>query len=391
VIKFSGTIVFSGILCAGVAFAEISGWRNDGSGKFPDSEPLVKWSKTEGVIWKKALPKTSNASPTIVNDRVFICQEPETLICLSSADGSNIWEATLEWDALSNGKSRPSKHEANGYSTPTPLSDGKHVYVVFGSGIAAAFDLEGKKIWARIIGRSAHEWGHSASPVFSSGKIIVHMNNKVLALDPKSGKTLWSSPSLSFWGSPLPLELGTRHAILTPGGDIVRAHDGKIVASGVAKMPWTSPIVEDGVVYVVDEKGATAFKLPTRLPLQLKVERLWSTEVKKERYYASAIYLDGLLYNVTQSGFLVVFDASSGETVYEQRLPLSGTVYPSPCLAGKHLIVSSDSGKMVVVEPGRTYKEVAQNMLESLRSCPTFDGNRMYVRTFKHLYCIGPK
>lgn len=389
--KLSSTILVCSVLYIGTALAATSGWRNDGTGRYPDAKPALKWSKTENVIWKKPLSKESNASPTVVKDRLFICQDPETLICISSLDGSNIWQATLDWDALSGGKSRPSKHNDTGYSTPTPLSVGDNVYVVFGSGIAAAFDLDGKQIWAKIVGSPTHEWGHSASPVFADNKIFVHMDNKLMALDPKSGKTLWTAPSLSFWGSPLPLEFGTRHAILTPGGDIIRTLDGKIVAKAVAEMPWTSPIVEERVVYVIDEKGATAFRLPTRLPLQLKVERLWSAQAKKDRYYASSVYHEGLLYNVTKGGFLVVLDASTGETVYEKRLPLSGNVYPSPCLAGEHLIVTSSSGKMVVIKPGRTYTEVAQNMLEGMRSCPTFDGNRMYVRTFNHLYCIGPE
>lgn len=387
--RFMCTTMASSVLCAGVAYAGVSGWRSDGTGKFPTATPLTKWSATEGVIWKTPLPKQSNASPTVVNDRIFICQEQETLICLSAKDGKILWEETLDWDALSNGTTRPPCHVANGYTTPTPLSDGEHVYVVFGSGLAAAFDLEGKRLWARLIGRSAHEWGHSASPVFSGGKIIVHMSNKLMALDPKSGRTFWSTPSVSFWGSPLPLEIGSGHAVLTSGGDIILSRNGTIIASSVAEMPWTSPIVADGVIYVIDEEGATAVKLPQQLGLKLPIERLWSAEGKKDRYYSSAIHHDGLLYNVTKLGFLVVLDASNGELVYQKRLPVSGTIYPSPCLAGEHLIVSSDSGQMVVVEPGRTYKEIAKNKLENLRSCPTFDGDRMYVRTIKHLYCIG--
>jgi hypothetical protein len=59
-----------------------------------------------------------------------------------------------------------------------------------------------------------------------------------------------------------------------------------------------------------------------------------------------------------------------------------------------------NQGLTIVLQPGRVYKEVAQNMLEDLKgdgkaqeqnvSTPVFDGGRMYYRTPGYLYCIGP-
>ena len=75
--------------------------------------------------------------------------------------------------------------------------------------------------------------------------------------------------------------------------------------------------------------------------------------------------------------------------IYEKRLNLRGSIYPSISLAGDHLYVSSDNGTTVVLKPGREYQELARNSLEPFRSSLVFEGKRLYVRTEKHLYCIG--
>jgi hypothetical protein len=98
---------------------------------------------------------------------------------------------------------------------------------------------------------------------------------------------------------------------------------------------------------------------------------------------------EGLLYAANDQGILTVLEAATGKVVYEERLDLGGATYPSISLAGKHIYVSSDTGATVVLQPGREYKELARSKLEPFRSSLVFDGQRVYVRTYKNLYCIG--
>lgn len=72
-------------------------WRKDGTGIYPDAQPPVKWSATENVIWKTPLPKKSNASPILVGDRVFVCGEPDTLLCVSVKDGAILWSSSTTY------------------------------------------------------------------------------------------------------------------------------------------------------------------------------------------------------------------------------------------------------------------------------------------------------
>jgi len=66
-----------------------------------------------------------------------------------------------------------------------------------------------------------------------------------------------------------------------------------------------------------------------------------------------------------------------------------GSAYTSITLAGGMLFAGNESGKMAVIQPGRDFKVLAINTLDRFRTTPVFEGDRMYLRTAKFLYCIG--
>jgi outer membrane protein assembly factor BamB len=429
------------------------GWRGDGTGSYPSAKPPTVWSSTSNVIWNTRLAKFSNASPLILGDRLFICSEPATLVCVALADGKILWEKENAYvDILppdqvekvrqdraaavalqgrinplkkeskklddqvrkepenAEAKARlekvkkdlgelegqlgplnafadPATHDVNGYSSPTPATDGKRVYVLFGTGVAACYEPDGKRVWARLIEKPSHSWGGSASPLVIGSKMLCHIL-KLTALDTATGDVLWSTPSRPVWGSPVGTRIGDTEVAITAGGDIIRAADGKLLAQKVSGLDYCAPLVERGLVYFV-QNGGKAIRLPATAEEPFKTEVVWETSPKKERYYASPVHLDGLLYGVTQHGDYSVIDALDGRVVLEKKLDLGGTFYPSITLAGGLLYVSGDSGKTVVLQPGRDYKELARNVLEPFRSNPVFAGERLYVRTLKGLYCIG--
>jgi hypothetical protein len=123
-------------------------------------------------------------------------------------------------------------------------------------------------------------------------------------------------------------------------------------------------------------------------------------------FVASPLYVDGLIYQVTQGGGLLVNDAASGDLVYRKVLPLKPrTQYwnwagcsTSPTLAGKYIYLMDNQGTTLVIQPGREYRELARNFLGESKggkeqaqmvSTPVFEGTRMYYRTPEYLYCIG--
>ena len=304
-------------------------------------------------------------------------------------------------------------HKTNGYSSATPVTDGKNVYAVFGNGVACCYDVKGERVWIRHIEPPSNQqgWGHSASPVLSGDKVFVHLT-ELRALNAATGADAWTVKLQASWGTPAEVKIGDVPALLTPAGELVRISDGHVMARNLARLEFASPIVSEGVAYFV-EAGGKAIKLPEKAADSVTPEVLWTaargakkakeaapanaaadpwtTPPLNERYYASAILHDGLLYDITRYGQYSVIDAKTGAIVFTKMLDHAGKAefYPSVTFAGGHLYVSSDDGQTLVLEPGREYKEIAKNTLEDFRGSPVFDGKRVYIRGQTKLYCIG--
>ena len=449
------------------AMAQVIGWRTgDSSGRFLDAAPPTEWTAETNTVWKTALPAPGNASPVIVGDRIFICAEPTTLICVNANNGEILWQKTNTYldmlgpeeraevqqkldevdlenttkefrsakSKLDKAKNKlkklpeaskpeektelerqikevgekltlleaklkpvekyiiPQTHDTNGYSSPTPASDGENVYVLFGTGTAACYDMDGNRKWIKVIEKPTHNWGLSASPLVLDDKLIVHIRN-IFALDKNTGEVIWKNKASKDdvrWGTATIAKIGGVDVIITPNGDFFRASDGKLMAENISVLDYARPIVYEGVVYFI-QHGGKAFKLPSEAGDAIEPEFLWETKPKKDRYYASSVLHEGLIYAIVRQGhFFSVIDAETGEVVYEKRLKLGkGTTYPSIVLAGDYLFISNDNGTTVAMEPGREPKEIARNSLETFRSSPVFVGKRLYIRGMENMYCIG--
>lgn len=450
-------LVLSLLLTA--ALAAPVGWRTDGTGKYPTATPPTEWAADKNIVWSTPLPSWSNATPVPVGDKLFLCSEPDTLVCVSATDGKILWQRANGYKDVANAeeaaqldaanaqvaelrklrnqatgqfyKTRtalqdkpedaelkakleeyqktmqdldaqlkpleaawyvlPKTYAINGFSTPTPVSDGRRVYALFNHGIVAAYDLDGNLLWRRFVEKPSSEWGHSTSPVLADGKLIVHFLN-LMALDPSTGQELWKVRLPEDWGTPQVGKLGDTEIVVIADGDIVRASDGKVLAKGLNHLEYGDPILAGDRLYMIHNDGRTdakAYQLPAVVDDNFKPELLWTAKIRKDRYYAASVLDNGLLYSVTQTGILSVIDAENGQVVYEQALGGKPTFYPAITLAGGYLYVSNDQGTTFVLKPGRTFELVTTNTLEPFRACPVFIGNKLYIRGLKNLYCIA--
>jgi len=362
------------------------GWRMDGDGKYLGATPPTQWSATEGVVWSTPLPATSNGSPVLLEEKdlVIVTSDPDTILALRASDGSIVWsDSTGDLAA-----EPPEAHEANGWTTATPVTDGRHVFAVFGSGVVAAYDLDGARRWARLIEPPKHRWGHSASPVLGGGRLIVHVVD-LIGLDPKSGEEVWRAPSEASWGSPIIVTIDGTEVVITPGGDVFRADDGTKIATGIGKLRHATPVVEDGILYFL-EKKATAVRLPKTLDGPFKT--LWTVRLEGYRHYPSSVIHNGLAFALSRERHYSVVDIETGEVLTKRQLDIDtgmNSAYASLTLAGDYLYASAENGTTVVLDPKPEYREVARNTTAGLRSSIVFAGKRMYVRTFEGLTCFG--
>ncbi|MFB3894519.1 MAG: PQQ-binding-like beta-propeller repeat protein [Phycisphaerae bacterium] len=283
----------------------------------------------------------------------------------------------------------PQRHAECGFTTPTPASDGKRVYALFGTGIAACYDLDGNRKWIKFVERPTHAYGQGSSPVLVGGKVILHIAG-LTALDAGTGEVIWKTPSARAWGTPARAKIGDVDVVITASGDCARVSDGKILASGLGNLGSASPIVSGGAVYFVQE-GGKAWKLPAEIKDdKATFELLWTLGAEPKSYYASPVLVDGLIYACNATNMLTCIDAKDGKEVYRKTLDLGGgNVFPSLAAAGKLVYIMHSSGTAVIVEAGREFSQAARCAAEPLRSSPVFDGRRMYIRGLENLWCVG--
>ncbi|MAE65494.1 MAG: hypothetical protein CMJ18_14585 [Phycisphaeraceae bacterium] len=432
------------------------GWRTDGTGCYPDATPPVVWGPEKNVAWSTPMASWSNSTPVITGDRIFVCSEPDTLVCVDRRDGRVLWQRSNarldvmlgdqaaaaqaklddaaprmkalqekehrmrrirrmirrdgETDELVGKRSQlraeietlrkdlgeveglrpPQTHNSNGYSSATPVTDGRFVYVQFGTGVVACYDVEGERQWIRHVQDSEHGWGQSSSPVLSGGTLVV-LIRALYGIDPATGETNWETVSPQAWGSPGSATIGSTPVVITPSGQVVRSSDGGVLWTEVGELGYCTPVVTDGVLYMI-QNTSRATRLPSAIDDGEGPQMLWQATVKGDRHYASPVIHDGLAYTISRRELMTVLDATTGGIVYEQQLNLEGdkpnSAYPSVALAGDYVYVGSQSGKTIVVRAGRDFEIVAENRLEAYRSSPVFQGRRMYVRGFKKLWCI---
>jgi outer membrane protein assembly factor BamB len=318
-----------------------------------------------------------------------------------------------------------------GYAGPTPVSDGKKVYAFFTTGVSVAYDLDGNRKWIARGSGDGSEHGNFASPILGAGRLVVWAN-EMRGYDTETGKLAWTTPAKSFntYGSMFKVQAGAELVAAFQSGYFARMRDGqKIWGDQAFGDSVQTPIVEGGLIFarmgypIAQGEGGSfkAFKIPAGAEGGGKPSPAYAFKMdwaedelvidKKKNpfdrgFVASPLLADGLIYNITEGGGLFVNDAATGELVYKKVLPMKAKteywnwagVSASPTQAGKYIYLMDNQGLTIVLQPGRVYKEVAQNVLEESRdgksqeqnvSTPVFEGSRMYYRTPGYLYCIG--
>jgi outer membrane protein assembly factor BamB len=373
------------------------GWRGDGSGNYKAAAPVAKWSAKENVLWKAEVGP-GHASPVVVDTRVFVASEPDLLVCLDTASGKELWRKTHKLADLPAdlNAAAPRQAEHYGDATPTPVSDGKSVWVFFNTGVVASYDLEGKKRWLNWYDmRLATGYGRHASPVLAGDRLLVHFG-PLACLDAATGKLLWKNDKAkATYGTPAVTRIGEVDVVVTPKGNVVRLSDGQILASDLGNCMYTSPVVQGRIVYFIDG-SMTAVELPEKAGDTVECKELWYAELSGN-FYASPVIDGGRIYTADRAAVYYVLDAATGKTVLQKTLDLppagkaeGASVYPSVCLAGKHLFVGNDAGETLLLEPGDQGTAVGTNALPAgSGSTPFFSGKRIFVRVGKLLYCLG--
>ena len=87
---------------------------------------------------------------------------------------------------------------------------------------------------------------------------------------------------------------------------------------------------------------------------------------------------------------MTVYDAKTGNRVYQQRVGPGGSFVASPIAAAGKLYIATEEGDVFVVKAGPKYELLAQNSVgEPVLATPRLAGDLLLVRGAKHLFAIA--
>jgi len=392
-------------------------WRGPSlNGVSDETDIPIEWSATENVTWKLELPAWSGSTPIIWEDRIFLnVAEGGNLYlwCVDRKDGSVLWK-----QFLSDGDNKQRKQNM---SSPSPVTDGRHVWVMTGTGMLRGFDFDGKEIWARDIPRDygpfGLNWGYASSPLLHEDALYVQVlhgmktddPSYVMRLDKMTGETVWRverptqaiRESPDSYTTPALLQYDGKTEIVITGGDCVTGHDPETGeelwrANGLNPLNEAnyrivaSPVVNGNIIYApTRERPLLALRAGGRGDVT-ESHRLWSfdhgpdvpTPVSDGEYF----------YVVNDRGIMWALDAETGEEIWGQQRVTPGTYSSSPVLVDGKILVTSEDGVTTVVRAGEKFEILAENTLDDYSlSSPAISEGQIFMRTAGHLYCIGER
>ncbi len=409
--------VLSLTLFAGADWTQFRG--PHGAGVADDTGLPVTWSATENVVWKTPLPGFGASSPITLGERIFLtCYSGYALdrddpgrqedlvhhvVCLDRASGKILWgrtsKASVPVAAYDGGQVN-----LHGYASGTPVTDGQAVYAFFGRSGVRAYDLGGEPLWHVNVGEGTHTWGSGTSPILAGDLLIVNASiesKSVVALNKTTGKGVWRAKGInSSWSTPLLVELsgGGKELVVSMKNKVLGLDpaSGKQLweCAGVRDYVCPMVIAHDGIVYVSGGRRPQSFAIRAGGRGDVTdTHVLWETG--RATKVPSPLYHDGLLYWVDQGAIAYCVEAETGKAVYRQRLKVSGPgdkVYASLVLADGKLYVVSRQGGTVVLAAGRQFKELAHNDLSDpsvFNATPVVSNGQLLLRSDWFLYCIG--
>jgi outer membrane protein assembly factor BamB len=410
-------------------------WRGPlANGTGPNADPPTTWDAKTNVKWSVDLPGKSSATPIVWGDQVFVVTAVKTDRQASPNDLPKVDRkferktdppheyhqftvysfdratGKLRWKHLAAERvPHEGHHETHSYAAGSPTTDGQRLYVSFGSFGIYCYDMTGKPLWSRDLGRiiSRLGWGEAVTPVIYGDSLLLNWDqeadSKLICLDPATGKTRWEAPrdEKTSWNTPLVVEHGGLTQVILNGTTRIRSYDlatGKPLwtCAGMTTNAIPSAVTQDGVVYVMSGyKGsaAVAVSLDARGEVGPGNGLLWKYG-KGTPYVPSPLLSNGRLYfTQANQNLLTVLDAKTGKALVEQeRLPNVRSFYSSPVAAAGRVYLTDQVGTTLVFKEGDKPELIATNKLDDLiDASPALAGKHMFLRSHSRLYCIEGK
>lgn len=393
-------------------------WRGPtGQGFSSDKNIPLTWSDQENVKWKVPLEHAGNSTPVIWGDKIFLTQAIKggarrSLLCFAREDGKLLWQKDVEYAA------KERNWNETWYCNASPALDAERAVVSFGSAGMYCFDHHGKELWKRTdLGTWEHAFGNGASPILYGDLAILWCGpnesqgrNFLLAVNKNTGETVWEKDqSYGSWSTPLVANVKGQAQLL-----LGYAKDGKSLPDektgflygfdpktgeelwkcrGLNSYVYTSPLYGEGVAVQMAGYGGSAIAVKLGGTGDITADRLWQHPKNIQRV-GSGLILSGHVYIMDENGVPRCYDLHTGEERWKvEKRPGSGaSTWGSMVHIDGRLYVLMRNGETLVFAARPTYELLATNKLSGdTNSSLAVSNGQIFVRTFRHLWCLEKK
>lgn len=415
-------------------------WRGPSmDGSVAEGNPPIRWSETENIRFKIAIPGLGSGTPIVWGDTMYLLtaipsdpggetgQELEdwqrngreifsgetyvqserkqrfTLMALDRQTGATRFAKTLI-------EAQPHEgiHPTNSWASASPVTDGERIYCFFGSQGLFATTMQGDVVWSVDLGdmTTRKGWGEGSTPAIHGDAIVVNWDHEgesfLAVLDKRSGNERWrvARDEVTTWFTPIIVEQGGRAQVITTGANRVRAYDletGDIVwhGPGLTLNAIPTPIERDGKLYVTSGFRGEAMYAVDLARAVGDIEEagaiLWSYPNDTPYVASPLLYGDTLYYFKGLKGILTALDVRNGEPVFGPvRVPDLAMVYASPVGVAGRIYAPGREGNTVVFRHGDEFEVLAVNALDDVfDASPIVLGDDLYLRGREFLYRIA--
>ncbi len=414
-----------------------SHWRGPQfNGSTSETNLPAEWTRSEGIAWKAKLDGAAASTPIVWEDRVFLSglnAEKNTLqaMCFDRTNGKLLWKYEIAEGIRQDDRSS--------FAAPSPVTDGEFVYFFFSNGDLICYDFDGKQKWERNIqkdyGTFAFNWTFATSPTLFEGKLYLQVLQRdvpvqgrgfadrenesyLLAMDPKSGETLWRcvrpcdavAESRESFTTLVPMQYDGKSELLVAGGDALTGHDP---STGKELWRWDNlnpnkishwrlvptPVSGGGVALICGPKRSPVFAVKNGLSGTLTDHDLaWTSEGIGEvtSDVPTPAFYDGdffILSDVRKSLSRVA--AATGEVKWTIPTPGRAKYEASPLAADGKIYLVNFQGEVDVIDAAtgdviNTVEMDDPQNREVVRSSVVAAHGQLFIRTTRELYCVGP-
>lgn len=420
------------------------GFRGIGNAGVADGQyPPTSWDATTGknLIWKTPVPGLGLSCPIVWGNRLFVTtainmESPKPslrigqygdvdsvkeevlhnwkIYCLDTQTGKVLWERVT-----CVGVPKTKRHMKSSHANATPVTDGTHVVVNFGSEGIFCYTVDGQYLWKREFGKLGstwffnpeYEWGFGSSPVIYGDTVIVQCDigksSFIAAYLLSDGSQIWSTPreEIPSWCSPTLVEPEKgQPELVTVASKYARGYDPltgteRWRLGRFSEIAVPTPFYAEGLIYLTTGyrpiQPIYAIKPGSMGDLTLPAGKessesvVWS-KTRGGPYLPTPIVYQGYLYVCNNAGVFSCYEAKTGKTVYQKRLGGKNGYTASLVAADGRIYCTDEEGVVRVVKAGPEFQLLAINKLgEECLSHPAISDGRIFFRAREHVFAFG--